>query len=193
MKLFLKGTKCSTPKCAVERRGFPPGQHGQLRVRLSNYGLQLREKQKVKRIYGVWERQFRRYFRGAKKARGVTGQMLLQALERRLDNVIYRLGFATSRAEARQLVRHRAVAVNGKLVDIPSAPVHVGDTVQIIPGRNGLTAHAHTSLEQTKDRSVPAWLTVDRATLKGLVVRMPHKDDVGLPIEEQRIVELYSK
>ena len=193
MKLFLKGTKCSTPKCPVEKRAFPPGQHGQLRVKLSDYGIQLREKQKVWRIYGVLERQFKRYFSIARKAKGVTGQMLLQTLERRLDNVLYRVGFATSRREGREMVRHRAVSVNGILVDIPSYSVKVGDVVQVNGRRTGQSKRIRENLERTKDRPSPAWLQVDPEQLKGLVVRAPQKDDLGLPIQEQLIVELYSK
>ncbi len=193
MKLFLKGTKCYTPKCPIEKRGFPPGQHGQLRIRLSDYGVQLREKQKVKRIYGVLERQFRRYFSLAQKTKGVTGQFLLEMLERRLDNVLYRLGFATSRKEARQVVRHRLVAVNGRLVDIPSFSVRVGDVIQVRAGANGPSERFKATLERTKDRPVPAWLQADAEHLKGQILRMPQKDDLGLPIQEQLIVELYSK
>ena len=193
MKLFLKGTKCSTPKCPIEKRSFPPGQHGQSRVKLSDYGIQLREKQKVKRMYGLLERQFRRYFGVAQKVKGVTGQMLLEMLERRLDNALYRMGFATSRREGREMVRHRAVSVNGKLVDIPSYLVRVGDTVQIVASRNGQIARVKANLERTKEREVPAWVQVDAEQLKGLVVRAPQKDDIGLPIQEQLIVELYSK
>jgi small subunit ribosomal protein S4 len=193
MKLFLKGTRCVTPKCAIEKRAFPPGQHGKNRVRLSDYGIQLREKQKVKRMYGLLERQFRRYFSIAQKAKGVTGAMLLEQLERRLDNVVYRMGFATSRAEAREMVRHRAVALNGKRADIPSMTVRVGDTIQLAKGGEGPAARVKEHLERTKDRVVPAWLQVDRDQLKGSVVRAPQKEDIGLPIQEQLIVELYSK
>ena len=193
MKLFLKGTKCTTPKCAIEKRSFPPGQHGQSRIKLSDYGIQLREKQKVKRMYGVLERQFRRYFAVAQKVKGVTGQMLLEMLERRLDNVVYRMGFAVSRREGREMVQHRAVSINGKLVDIPSALVKVGDTVQILPARAGQIVRAKANLERTKDRQLPAWLQVDAEHLKGTIVRKPAKDDIGLPIQEQLIVELYSK
>ena len=193
MKLFLKGTKCYTPKCPIEKRAFPPGQHGQIRVRLSDYGIQLREKQKVKRMYGVLERQFKRYFSVAQKAKGVTGQMLLETLESRLDNVLYRMGFATSRREAREMVRHRAVTINGRQVDIPSHPVRVGDVVQIAPHRNGQAARMKENLDRTKDRPAPAWIQIDPHQLKGVIVRMPQKDDIGLPIQEQLIVELYSK
>ncbi len=193
MKLFLKGTKCYTPKCPIEKRSFPPGQHGQLRVKLSDYGIQLREKQKVKRMYGVLERQFSRYFSIAQKARGVTGQMLLEMLERRLDNVLYRIGFATSRREGREMVRHRAVTVNGKLVDIPSYAVKVGDTVQVRAQRNGQAARMKDNLERTKDRPPAAWIQLDAGHLKAIIIRAPQKDDIGLPIQEQLIVELYSK
>lgn len=194
MKLFLKGMKCSSPKCPVEKRSFPPGQHGQgRRARLSNYGIQLREKQKVKRMYGLLERQFRHYFRIARKAKGVTGQMLLEMLERRLDNVLYRMGVATSRREGREMVRHRSVTVNGQLVDIPSYRVRVGETVQLVARRNGQVARAKENVERTKDRVIPGWLQVDTTQLKATVVRTPQKDDIGLPIQEQLIVELYSK
>ncbi len=193
MKLFLKGTKCFTPKCPVEKRAFPPGQHGQMRVKLSDYGIQLREKQKVKRIYGVLERQFKNYFVIAHKAKGVTGQQLLEMLERRLDNIVYRIGFATSRHEGRQFVRHRAVAVNGRVVDIPSYQVQVNDVVQIVPHRSGQLARVKQNLDRTKDRPGPAWIQVDAAHAQGVITRMPQKDDIGLPIQEQLVVELYSK
>jgi small subunit ribosomal protein S4 len=193
MKLFLKGTKCYTPKCPIEKRSFPPGQHGQIRVKLSDYGIQLREKQKVKRMYGVLERQFKRYFGIAQKARGVTGQMLLEMLERRLDNVLFRMGFATSRREGREMVQHRAVTVNGKRVDIPSYPVSVGDVIQVAASRNGQAKRIKDNLERTKDRPSPAWIQIDAAQLKGVVIRMPGRDDIGVPIQEQLIVELYSK
>jgi len=193
VKLFLKGLKCYTPKCPVEKRAYAPGQHGQIRVRLSDYGVQLREKQKVKRIYGIWERQFERYFRLAQKSKGVTGQMLLEQLERRLDNVVFRMGFATSRAEGRELVRHRAITVNGRPVDIPSYPVKIGDVIQVIQKTNGAVAWIKRNLEHTKDRPIPQWLQVDHKQLKGLIVRLPQKEDIGLPIQEQLIVELYSK
>jgi len=193
MKLFLKGIKCTSPKCAIEKRAFPPGQHGQGRIRLSNYGIQLREKQKVKRMYGVWERQFSRYFRLAQKSRGVTGQMLLSILERRLDNVVYRLGLASSRPEAREMIGHRLLQVNGKRVDIPSYSVNTGDVIQAIAkGENG-SARFKATLEQTKDSLVPSWLQVDAANFKGIIVRFPQKEDVGVVIQEQLIVELYSK
>jgi len=193
MKLFLKGTKCFTPKCPIEKRAFPPGQHGQIRVRLSDYGIQLREKQKVKRMYGVLERQFKRYFSIARKTKGVTGQMLLEMLERRLDNVLYRVGFATSRREGREMVRHRAVTVNGRMVDIPSCLVRIGDVIQAVERRKGQVERIKENLERTKDRPSAAWIQTDPKELKGTIVRMPQKDDIGLPIQEQLIVELYSK
>lgn len=191
--LHLKGTKCAMGKCSAEKRAYPPGQHGQLRVKLSDYGIQLREKQKVKRMYGLLERQFRRYFSTAQKAKGVTGQQLLERLERRLDNVLYRSGLATSRREARQMVGHRALTVNGRPVNIPSYQVKVGDIIQVSPQRKGQAARAKGNLERTKTRPVPAWLQVDPEQLKGIVVRAPQRDDLGAEIQEQLIVELYSK
>ena len=193
MKLFLKGTKCTTPKCPIEKRAFPPGQHGQIRVKLSDYGIQLREKQKVKRMYGVLERQFQRYFGIAQKVKGVTGSMLLEMLERRLDNVLYRMGFATSRREGREMVRHRAITVNGRLVDIPSYRVKVGDVLQVAAKRDGQRARIKDNIDRTKDRQIPAWLQVDADQYQARVIRAPQKDDIGLPIQEQLIVELYSK
>ena len=193
VKLFLKGVKCYTVKCPIDKRAYAPGQHGQLRVKLSDYGVQLREKQKAKRMYGILERQFKGYFQTAHKTKGVTGQMLLQQLERRLDNVMFRMGFATSRGEGRHMVRHRGVSVNGRPVDIPSFQVKAGDVVQVVPGEDGWAKRTRQQLEITKDRPVPAWVQVDQKQLKGLVVRLPQKEDIGLPIQEQLIVELYSK
>ena len=193
MKLFLKGSRCHTEKCAVARRAFPPGQHGQGRqAKLSNYGLQLREKQKVKRIYGVLEKQFRRYFAIASKTKGVTGKVLLQLLERRLDNVLLHLLFATSHAQARQLVRHGSVAVNGRRVNIPSYSVKAGDVIEI-KGAEGVKKHVRGNIELCKDRGVIAWLQADFDNLKGTVTRLPDRDDIQMPIQEQLIVELYSK
>lgn len=193
MKLFLKGTRCHTEKCSVARRSFPPGQHGQGRAaKLSNYGLQLREKQKVKRIYGVLEKQFRRYFAIASKSKGVTGKVLLQLLERRLDNVLLKLLFATSHAQARQLVRHGSVYVNGKRVNIPSYSVKEGDVIEI-RGHEGTKKAVRTNIELCKDRGTAPWLQTDLDNLKGTVVRLPDRDDVQMPIQEQLIVELYSK
>lgn len=193
MKLFLKGTRCYTEKCGVSRRTFPPGQHGQQRgAKLSNYGLQLREKQKVKRIYGIMERQFRRYFAIAAKSKGVTGKVLLQQLERRLDNVLFRLCFAMSHMQARQLVRHGSVCVNGRRVNIPSFSVDEGDVIEI-KGREGTRKIIKVNIELSKDRGVAPWLEGDLENLKGKVLRLPDRDDVQMPIQEQLIVELYSK
>jgi small subunit ribosomal protein S4 len=193
MKLFLKGTRCNTEKCAVARRAFPPGQHGQGRSpKLSNYGLQLREKQKVKRIYGVMERQFRRYFGMAAKSKGVTGKVLLQILERRLDNVIFRMMFAVSHTQARQIVRHGSVYVNDRRVNIPSYGVEQGDVIEV-RGKDGVKKSVRANIEMSKDRGTPAWLEVDVEHLKGKVSRLPDRDDIQMPIQEQLIVELYSK
>ena len=193
LKLFLKGQKCYTAKCPVEKRTYAPGQHGQNRIKLSDYGIQLREKQKAKRIYSVFERQFSGYFKVAQKSKGVTGQMLLQQLERRLDNVIYRMGFGASRAEGRQLVHHKAIAVNGRVVDVPSYLVKVKDVISVAPGAEGWAKRIKATLEQTKDRPAPAWVMIDPAKQTGSIVRLPERDDLGLPIQEQLIVELYSK
>ena len=194
-KLFLKGTKCYTEKCAVSRRAYAPGQHGQgrgKRQKLSNYGLQLREKQKVRRIYGVLERQFRKYFEFASKTKGVTGKVLLQLLERRLDNVVFRMGLAISRSQARQIVRHNQILVNSKRVNIPSFLVDQGDLVQAKAKEKALKK-LKENLESSKDRTVPAWLAFNPADLTAKVSRLPDKEDIQHPIEEQLIVELYSK
>jgi small subunit ribosomal protein S4 len=191
MKLFLKGERCYTEKCAIEKRNFPPGQHGKTRKqKLAGYGVQLREKQKVKRIYGVLEDQFRRYFESADRTRGITGETLLQLLERRFDNVIYRLGLATSRPQARQLVRHGHFLINGKKVDIPSYSLRAGDvvTVKAASEKNATIVHA---MEEVKGRGVPAWLTFDGAS--GKVMSLPTREQINLPVQEQLIVELYSK
>ncbi|MEI6863323.1 MAG: 30S ribosomal protein S4 [Candidatus Omnitrophota bacterium] len=193
-KLFLKGSRCVSDKCAFNRRDFAPGQHGQTQMRKkeSNYGVQLREKQKVKRIYGMLEKQFRHFFRIAERAKGVTGLTLLQLLERRLDNVIFRMNFAGSRSAARQIVQHGRVYVNGKRVDIPSYTVKIGEEVSIKakdPAKKRLTE----TFDSLKDRAIPKWLTMDQTNLKSKIVAMPTKDDVGFPIQEQLIVELYSK
>ena len=192
MKLFLKGDRCFTNKCAIERRNFPPGQHGKRRSKILGYGIQLREKQKVKRIYGVLENQFRRYFESAARHRGVTGVMLLQALETRLDNVVYRLGFATSRPQARQLVRHGHFLINGKKVDIPSYAVKMGDEVRVreASAKSAVVAHA---IDEVKGRGVPEWLQVDAASTLGRVLSIPTREQINLPVQEQLIVELYSK
>jgi len=191
MKLFLKGERCYTEKCAIERRNFPPGQHGKTRkAKLAGYGVQLREKQKVKRIYGVLEDQFRRYFEIADRTRGITGETLLQLLERRFDNVIYRLGLATSRPQARQLVRHGHFLINGKKVDIPSYSLRVGDVVTIRPSSQKNPAILH-AMEEVKGRGIPGWLSFDGTA--GRVVSLPTRDQINLPVQEQLIVELYSK
>lgn len=193
MKLFLKGERCYTEKCAIEKRNFVPGQHGKARKsKMAGYGIQLREKQKVKRIYGVLEDQFRRYFEQAERTRGITGETLLQLLERRLDNVAYRLGFATSRAQARQVIRHGHVTVNGRRVDIPSYSVKAGDVIAIGQTSRSLPAIAH-ALEEVKGRGVPEWLQFDAAALSAKVGSLPTRTQINLPVQEQLIVELYSK
>ena len=192
MKLFRKGERCYTEKCAIEKRNFPPGQHGKTRkAKLAGYGLQLREKQKVKRIYGVLENQFRRYFERADRTRGITGETLLQLLERRLDNAVYRMGLATSRAQARQLVRHGHFLVNGKRVDVPSYSLKSGDTVIVREGsrQNPTILHAQ---EEVKGRGIPEWISPE-GELGGKVVSMPTREQINLPVQEQLIVELYSK
>lgn len=193
-KLFLKGTKCNTEKCPVAKRAYAPGQHGQAksRMKLSNYGLQLREKQKVKRMYGVLERQFRRYFSIASKSKGVTGKVLLQLLERRLDNVIFRVGVGLSRAHARQIVRHNFVWVNNKRVNIPSYLINTGDDIEI-KAKDKTKDKLKENLEFSKDRTVPSWLEFKPQEFKAKVLRLPEKDDIQQPIEEQLIVEYYSK
>jgi small subunit ribosomal protein S4 len=193
MKLFLKGERCYTEKCAIEKRNLPPGQHGKARkAKLVGYGVQLREKQKVKRIYGVLENQFRRYFETADRQRGITGETLLQLLERRLDNVVYRLGLSTSRAQARQLVRHGHFLVNDRKVDIPSFSVKAGDLVSVRPSsaKSAVIAHA---IEEVKGRGIPDWLSFDGEKLAGRVVSLPTREQINLPVQEQLIVELYSK
>ena len=192
MKLFLKGERCYTEKCAIEKRNMPPGQHGRLRkAKMVGYGVQLREKQKVKRIYGVLEDQFRRYFEMADRTRGITGETLLQLLERRLDNAVYRLGLATSRPQARQLVRHGHFLVNGKKVDVPSYSLKSGDTVAVreTSRQNPTILHA---TEEVKGRGIPEWLSLE-GELGGKVVSMPTREQINLPVQEQLIVELYSK
>jgi small subunit ribosomal protein S4 len=193
MKLFLKGERCYTEKCAIEKRNFPPGQHGKTRkAKLAGYGLQLREKQKVKRIYGVLEDQFRLYFESAERQRGITGEVLLQLLERRLDNVIYRLGFATSRPQGRQMVRHGHFSINGKKVDVPSYIVKAGDVVGIREASQKNPAVLH-AMEEVKGRGVPAWLELQPEKMAGRIVSLPNREQINLPVQEQLIVELYSK
>jgi len=192
-KLFLKGTKCQTEKCAAAKRAYPPGQHGQgRRQKLSNYGVQLKEKQKVKRIYGVLERQFRKYFKIASKTKGVTGKVLLQLLERRLDNVVFRMGLGISRSQARQIVRHNLIAVNSRRVNIPSYLVDKDDLVEI-KAKDKVKIKIKDNLELSKERTVPSWLEFNAADMKGKVLRLPEKTDIQQPIQEQLIVELYSK
>lgn len=191
-KLFLKGERCMSDKCAFTRRSYSPGQHGKARSKLSDYGLQLREKQKVRRIYGISEQQFRAYFRKAEKAKGVTGTVLLQLLERRLDNIIFSLGFATSRSQARQIVKHRFVLVNAKPVDIPSYLVKASDMVSIKTDEKK-RKYIQKNTKLTKDRAIPEWLTVERENLQGGVQKLPTRADIQFPIREQLIVELYSK
>jgi len=192
-KLFLKGTKCQTEKCAAAKRAYPPGQHGQgRRQKLSNYGVQLKEKQKVKRIYGVLERQFRKYFKLASKTKGVTGKVLLQLLERRLDNVVFRLGLGISRSQARQIVRHNFILVNSRRVNIPSYLVDKDDLVEI-KAKDKAKLKIKDNLELSKDRTVPSWLEFSAADMKAKVLRLPEKTDIQQTIQEQLIVELYSK
>jgi small subunit ribosomal protein S4 len=193
MKLFLKGERCYTEKCAIEKRNFAPGQHGKTRKsKMQGYGIQLREKQKVKRIYGVLEDQFRGYFEQAERTRGITGVTLLQLLERRLDNVAYRSGFATSRAAARQLVRHGHFTVNGRKVDIPSVSVKPGDVIAVRQSSKQAPAIIH-ALEEVKGRGVPEWLQYDAAGLSARIGSIPTREQINLPVQEQLIVELYSK
>lgn len=191
MKLYLKGDRCYTDKCAITKRGYAPGQHGTGRRKLSNYGIQLREKQKAKRFYGVLESQFRRYFEIADKQAGITGENLLRLLESRLDNVVYRLGFASSRAEARQLVTHGHFRVNGKKVDIPSYLVSAGDIISV--KERSKSSDKFRSLVENFKGNVPEWLTVDMEKLEGTVLSLPSREDIDLPIAENLIVELYSR
>jgi small subunit ribosomal protein S4 len=192
LKLFLKGERCYTDKCAIERRNYPPGQHGQGRIKFSEYSLQLREKQKLKRIYSVLEGQFRRLFGRADRAKGITGENLLILLERRLDNMAYRLGFANSRAEARQLVRHGHFLVNDRKVDIPSALLKPGDVITVRE-RSRKIGRIQEALELSQRRGVPEWLEVDRQNFTGRIRALPSRNDLTMPINEKLVVELYSK
>ena len=192
LKLFLKGERCYTDKCAIERRNYPPGQHGQGRPKFSEYSIQLREKQKVKRMYGLLENQFRRTFARASREKGITGEALLVLLERRLDNVTYRLGFASSRAEARLLVRHGHILVDGKRVNVPSYSVRVGDVVSVHEQSRQM-ARVLTALEGAQRRGVPEWAELDRDAFSGRIKLMPSRSDITMPINEKLIVELYSK
>ena len=191
-KLFLKGAKCNAEKCPITKRPFGPGQHGKRRKKESNYGRQLREKQKAKRIYGILERQFNKYFKVAERAKGVTGHKLLEILERRLDNVIFRLCFAYSRSSARQMVLHEHVYVNGKKVNIPSYSANEGDVIEV-KGKDESLKKISEIRKDLKERAVPKWLEAGKDTLSGTVKSLPKKEDLGFSIEEQLIVELYSK
>ena len=193
MKLFLKGAKCFSDKCPIEKRNFAPGQHGKDRkAKIVGYGLQLREKQKAKRIYFTQEGQFRNYFEKAARSKGVTGEILLQQLERRLDNIVYRLGFAVARRQARQLVRHGHIAVNARKVNIPSFQVSVGDEITVRENSRKLVI-LEGAKEFASHQAPPNWLEVDRDGYKGKVLSLPKREDINLPINEQLIVELYSK
>jgi len=192
IKLYLKTDRCVTPKCAIERRAYVPGQHGQGRKKFSEYGVQLREKQKVRRIYGVLEKQFRKYFSIADRKKGVTGDNLMRILEMRLDNVVYRLGFAGSRVSARQLVRHKFFTINGKKVDIPSYQVRQGDVIGLAKGKDEKLA-IKEALEKRQDRTLPSWLSFDADSKQGSVQSLAMREDITIPIEEQLIVELYSR
>lgn len=192
-KLFLKGTKCFTEKCPVERRGYPPGQHGQSRrTKVSEYGVQLREKQKIRRMYGLMEEQFRKYFEHALRQTGRTGETLVKLLERRFDNVVYRMGFASSRKAARQLVRHRHFMVNNRIVDIPSSLLNPGDLVQVCDGSKKLGV-IHASMKRMRDSAMLPWLTLDKAQMVGTFLNVPERADIPLNAKEQLVVELYSK
>jgi len=192
MKLYLKGDRCFKDKCAIERRQYAPGQHGKRRSKVQGYGIQLREKQKVKRIYGVLEKQFRRYFQKAERSKGITGEILLQTLERRLDNVVYRLGFAPSRPMARQLVAHGHFTVNQRNVSVPSYLVKAGDSVSL-KDRTRKNDAIKASLATASGRGIPPWLMQEAEKFSGTVSALPARADIPLPITEQLIVELYSK
>jgi small subunit ribosomal protein S4 len=192
MRLYLKGDRCYTPKCAVERRTYPPGEHGQGRRKMSDYGLQLREKQKLRKIYGVVERQFRGYFQDAERLPGVTGENLLQLLERRLDNVVYRLGFAGSRSQARQLVSHGHFRVNGRTVNVPSYRVKPGDAIEVRDGSRQVEP-IQVSLSAVSSRRMPEWLELDVENLRGRIVSLPRREDIDVEAQEQLVVEYYSR
>jgi len=192
MKLYLKGDRCYSDKCAVERRNYPPGQHGQRRGKFSDYGLQLREKQKIKRMYGLVEKQFKTYFKEADRQKGVTGTNFLIILERRLDNTVYRLGFANSRAQARQLVRHNHFQVNGKKVNIPSFLLRPGDVVTVSESSRQLPSISD-ALEAMQRRGLPAWLELDKTKFEGIFKTIPTREEMNLPVQEQLVVEFYSK
>ena len=192
MKLFLKGERCNTAKCAFERRGYPPGEHGKDMKKQTGYSIHLREKQKVRRIYGILERQFRKYFEKAARLKGVTGENLLSLLERRLDNVVFRLGLAPSRSAARQLILHGHFLVNDRMVNVPSYSLRAGDAVRV-KDKSKENVIIKDTADRTKGRPIATWLELDRAKLSGKVITLPTRDAIGLPINEQLIVELYSK
>jgi small subunit ribosomal protein S4 len=192
LKLFLKGDRCFTLKCAIEKRNYPPGEHGQRRSKASEYGLQLREKQKMKRIYGIHETQFRNYFEMAERQKGITGENLVRLLEQRLDNVVHRLGFGASRAQARMLVGHGHIRVNGRRVTIPAYLVRAGDVVEVAPASRDREA-IKVALESAKKRRVPSWLELDAANFKGIIRSLPSKEETAIPVQEQLVVALYSK
>ncbi|MCL0042747.1 30S ribosomal protein S4 [Thermodesulfovibrionales bacterium] len=191
-KLFLKGIRCYTEKCAIERRKYAPGQHGQRRGKPSDYGIQLREKQKIKRIYGILEKQFRIYFEKASRMKGITGEVLLQMLERRLDNTVYRMGFSASRSGARQLVRHGHFFVNEKRVDIPSYILRPGDIVRVRESSKDIQAISG-SLAAAEHKELPVWIEVDMQSLTGKLIRVPSREEIQLPVQEQLVVEFYSR
>lgn len=190
MKLYLRGDRCYTEKCAIERRNYPPGQHSEVRGKFMEYGMRLREKQRVKRMYGLTEKQFKRFFEMAERMKGIVGTNLLVLLERRLDNVVYRCGFASSRSEARQIVSHRHVLVNGRVVNIPSFLVKPGDTIEI---RKKDLLPVKNAIESVIRRGIPTWLEVDKENLRARVKIMPTREDITMPIKEQLIVEFYSR
>ncbi|HYA13354.1 MAG TPA: 30S ribosomal protein S4 [Syntrophales bacterium] len=192
LKLFLKGDRCYGEKCAFERRGYAPGDHGQIRKKYSDYGVQLREKQKLKRMYGLLERQFRSYFEKADRQKGITGTNLLLYLERRLDNMVFRMGFANSRTEARQLVRHNHFLVNGKPVNIPSYLVNVGGEIQVRE-KSRKVERIREAMEIVARRGIPQWLELDKNNFSGVVKALPAREELVMPVQEQLIVELYSK
>jgi len=192
LKLFLKGDRCYSDKCAFERRGYAPGEHGHRRQKNTDYGVQLREKQKLRRIYGLMERQFKGYFERADRQRGITGTNLLLLLERRLDNMVYRLGFASSRNEARQLVLHNHFTVNGKKVNIPSYLVGVGDVIEVREKSRDIE-RIKEAMETVARRGIPSWLELDKENFRGMVKTLPTREDLTMPVQEHLVVELYSK
>jgi len=192
VKLFLKGERCFSPKCAIERRGSPTGQSVEVRERLSGYGLQLREKQKARRMAGIMEKQFRKYFRMAERKKGLPGENLLRLVECRLDNIVFRLGFASSKNQARQLVQHRHIRVNGRCVDIPSYQVKVGDKISLDEKSKDLEV-VKASREKAQERGIPSWMEFDQSTSTATILKLPKREEISIPVQEQLIVELYSK